>query len=199
MVNKILSTSLVTGFVTWLKTNFNYFDEANTQKYYVLPDNIIEGAIVDQPTMQMPAISVWLTKDNTNSSKWAEQGTLHLDVMFNTLNERSLLSKQLNEVLSAIRAQVLNNVNYIMVYLQDYSPGLLQLALTTETDMNKYREQLATTRSSTYTHSFKLNYSINIYLNQKALWAEGYDYRSPYKKIWLQNQGITPTININSN
>jgi hypothetical protein len=191
--NKILSTSLAKGVVAWFKANFHYKDDLGATHYYIHPNNMYNGAYLINSAADIPSLAVWTTKDGTSRDLWHETGTVHIDVVFGTYEQLAGLANQFNEVLTAMRAQILTNEVYIMSFLQDYTPGLLHLATLSETDMSKYRSSLEK-KDSAYIHSFELTYKINIYLNQKSIWAEGKDYFSPNKIIYLPNSGVDLTV-----
>lgn len=190
--NRILSTSLATGIVDWFKANFFYKVDGK-KRYYVHPNNMFNYCNTVVPAPQMPALSVWTTRSNNRSNYWCEIGTVHIDVIFNTNKQLALLSKEFNEILSAIRAQLLNNKVYITDFLANYSPGLQLLPTMTETDMSKYKQTMDKKEAS-YVHSFELNYQINIFLNQKAIWDSGLSYYSPYDEIYTDAEVVTDLI-----
>jgi hypothetical protein len=190
--NRILSTSLATGVVDWFRANF-FYNVDGIKRYYIHPKNMFNYVNTAIPLPQMPALSVYTTKNNITTNYWKEQGKVHLDVIFNTNQQLANLSKQFNEVLSAIRAQLLSNPVYITDFLANYSPGLQLLPTMTETDMSKYKQAMDRKESS-YVHSFELNYIIDIYLNQKAVWESGRDYFSPIDEIYTDLETETQLL-----
>lgn len=203
-VDKKLSTSLPKGVIAWFNQYFYYLDATTgAAKPYILPQNMHEGAIVNVPPAQYPALSVYITKDAVNSDYQHEIGTLHIDVMFNTAKEYAAASQQYNDMLSAIRSQLLsnprylnNNRQYIVTFLFDnYVPGLVQLVTKSETDMSRWKDQLNNAANSSFIFGFELTYKINIYLNQKGMWkTDGTDYISPVYQVYPQNTAVDAVI-----
>lgn len=195
--SRILSTSLSTGFIEWAKEHLHYFDEDNNKLFYAYPQNMFACPVVDLVPQQMPALFAYVTGNDTVKSTWDEIGILHVALMFNTTSQRIALAQLVDKTVSGVRAQILSNQFYIMEYLQTYAPGLLQLAVTAKTDLTKFRDQLATTQSSSYVFEFELNYRINILMNQKIIAKDGYSYNSPAKVVYQQNSGIDTNYQLN--
>ena len=182
--DRFLSASLAEGVIEWFKLHFFYMKDG-VKEYYIHPSNMYSFPNTQIPVSQMPALTCWITKDTISQNYWNELGTVHLEVTFNTANQLANLAKQFNQVMSAMRAQLLANPNYILIFLQDYTPGLLLLPTLSTTDMSKYKDAL-NKKNSSYVHTLEMKYQINLFENQKAIWDTGRDYYSPYDEVYQE-------------
>lgn len=178
IVNKTLSTQLCTGIMEWFKQN-EYFN--NTFK------SIVDYVRLDFPSTELPGIAVYYYKSpSTYSDTWNEVGQIAIDVAFSLKAQRDQRAKEIIETLEMIKAQLLDNPVYIFTFVEEnFVPGLQRLVTrSTFNDIANLKQKMLNAKNGSLVVTFSLDYSINIYLNQKALRENNVDYYSPTKEIY---------------
>ena len=176
--NKILSTQLCTGITEWFKQN-TYFN--NTFKSFC------DYLRIDFPQSEMPGISVYFEgAPNLQTNRWNEKGVIAIDVVFSLQNQRQERAKEIITTLEMVRAQLLDNPNYIQQFVSaNYVPGLIFLNTTTNMrNLSNLKQKMLNAKNGSLVITFTMDYEISVYLNQKAMWLSNKDYYSPEVDIY---------------
>lgn len=176
--NKILSNQLCTGIADWFKQN-TYFNDAFK--------SIVDYVRLDFPASELPGVAVYFNKSpSTYTDIWNETGEIAIDVVFSLKSQRDQRAKEIIETLEMIKSQLLCNPNYILRFVESgYVPGLQRLVSRSSFDsIANLKSKMLNAKNGSLVITFTMDYSINIYLNQKAMWKNGYDYYSPTTKVY---------------
>lgn len=180
----LLSNGLTTGITEWIKQN-TYFQ--NTFK------GIFNYCRIDIPQGELPAVSVYLMPSNTRQPT-KEIGKVKIAVSFNLQAQRPERAVDFYKVLNMLRSQFITNPTYLQQYLsKNWTPGLQFIQSINDIDFGAVEASLLKKDGST-TIPIILDYQIDIFLNQRALWQAGNDYFSPATEIYHTVEGIDTVI-----
>lgn len=190
-VNTVLSTSLCEGIANWIVENSYFVDKfgINTFKH------IDSYYRIDIPQAEMTSVAVYPITADTKSQPKYENGIIGIDLNFNLQKQRDPRGYLIYSTVSQFRAQLLANPLYIQQYISSiYVPGLQMIQSQNVTDMRKLMQQIQNGSYGNNTVTFELTYKIGILTNQRALWAQGFDFYSPTTQIYFPIETIDVEI-----
>mgnify|MGYP001609338878 FL=1 len=122
-MNTVLSTLLCEGLAAWFTSNTYFVQLINPlNKLFKRVDYYYR---IDFPQGEMTSISIYPIESDTVKNPSKEIGQIGIDIVFSSGLERETRGKTIYHTLSTIRAQLLNNPNYIQQFLSaNYVPGL---------------------------------------------------------------------------
>lgn len=177
-MNQMLSTQLCTGIAEWFKQNTWFKGRFKT---------VVDYLRLDFPQSEMPGICVYYKgAPNLQNDRWNERGTIALDVVFSLQAQRNDRAKEIIETLEIIRGNLLTNPTYIQTFISaNYVPGLIYLNTTTNmSDLNNLKSKMLNSKNGSIVITFTMDFAVNVYLNQKAMWLNNKDFYSPTEDVY---------------
>lgn len=188
-INTVLSSSLCSGIVEWVQQN-KWF-KSLMYPGQPLFKNSVDYYRIDFPQGDLTALGVYPINNDTTTEPGYENGQIGIDIVFDLGSQREERAKQIYGTAEMVRAQFLSNPTYIQQFLSSqYTPGLLMINGQNKFDYAKLNSQILSGAAAT-TLTIVLNYKISILLNQRALWAKGFDFYSPNCQLYYPINEIT--------
>ena len=192
-MNTVLSTSLCQGIKDWFNGNSYFVDIFDNIS--VLFKQIDDYYRIDVAQGGFTSVCIYPIISDTEKSPQKESGKIGINISFSGNINRESRGLFIYSTISAVRAQMLSNPVYLQTFLSNkYVPGLQLINGQNRTDYTKLNRQIFD-KSPTITALVELNYTIDIYLNQKALWLNGNDFYSPVTKIYDIIDGVDISLN----